>query len=220
MLNSNFLSNFEPQNYLIMKKVILFAVAALFMLSSCGDMKAKQEREKFVRDSIQNAERVSKEKMEKELFGDLYLGMSKDEILNSQFIKGSKVSVDNGLLFLLENRNGYDVSIDSLILKFNKVDIWYSPHLSSFHIQTEYTDNFGLLSKDFARAYDFLCRKYGAKYDEYQLKLWLQKSHFIRIENEYPCWEYKYGKKKIQLKLKGEDISHNYGYVIEMKESY
>lgn len=202
-----------------MKKIFLYAISALFILSSCGNTKAQKEREKSVQDSLANVERVAKEKLEKELWGDVRLGMSKEEILNTKFFENSTITFDDSLFFILENKKGYELNVDSLQLKFTKARLWYSPSLSEFFLQSEYTQDFKTLERDVKRMTRFLCEKYGEKYDKYSYKV-ISKSNFIRNEHEYPYFDYKYGHKRIELKLKGEDLTKNYSYVIIMKEAY
>ena len=214
-------SNFAAQNCLNMKRFSLLFVSLLTLLcfTSCGNSRAQEEGEKFVRDSIADVERVAKEKLEKELWGDVRLGMSKEEILNTQFFDNSAITFDDNLFFILENKKGYEMNVDSLQLKFTKARLWYSPSLSEFFIQSEYTQDFKTLERDVKRMTRFLCEKYGEKYDKYSYKV-ISKSNFIRNEHEYPYFDYKYGHKRIELKLKGEDLTKNYSYVIIMKEAY
>ena len=191
------------------------------MLCSCGNTPNSQERENFVRDSIANAERTLKEK---ELFGDLYLGMSKEEVLNSQFFRGSIRKPDNWNGMVLENNQGFDVNIDSLHFKFIHALVGYKTHddetVREFTISSEPTYDYRTLIKDVTITEKSLCNKYGFAFDEYKSKM-LDERLFSHSGAGYPYREYEYGKKKITILLhRASSEIGPYRYEIKMSNVF
>lgn len=211
-----------------MKKILVvilcgMLLAALFMFTSCDNIKAREERKQFVKDSTANAENIKREKLEKELFGDVQLGMNKNEILSSQFFNGSIIKSDDGHDLVLENKNGYDVHIDGLQFKFIRAKLWYKVHdeeqLRGFILYSEYNNDHRQIVKDVYLMENHLCEKYGAQCD-YQKFISENEFSYIGDGYKYRELEYgKYGRKKIRIKLhRVSSMGGPYSYAVEMND--
>ena len=197
--------------------IILLAM----VFSSCNNVKEREEREKFVKDSIENAEKEQKARLETELFGDLYLGMSKDEVLNAQVFKGSVMK--EGFQSLdFENKQGFDIGIDSLYFKLNNTRVFFTnDKVDHIFVFSETNKDYRKILNDVGVVERSICRKYDFKYDKYKLMM-VSESHFSPHGFGYPCRKFEYGDKEIEILLKkpSSDDVYNYSYVISVQNLF